>query len=76
MNVRLAGVAVLVAVPDSLGFRLDSMYIQIIAYTSTTISSVACTHLGDASGFTLLHGPETTAFNTNRYTTRIVKDYL
>ena len=37
-------VAVLVAVLDSLGFGLDSMYIQIIAYTSTTISSVACTH--------------------------------
>ena len=36
-------VAVLVAVSDSLGFGSDSMYIQIIAYTSTTISSVACT---------------------------------
>ena len=36
-------VAVLVAVLDSLGFRSDSMYIHIIAYTSTTISSVAHT---------------------------------
>ena len=68
-------VAVLVAVPDFLGFRLDSMYIQIIAYTSTTISSVAHTHLGDESGFALLYGPEATAFDTNRYTTRIVKDF-
>ena len=55
----LTVVAVQVAVVDSLGFRSDSMYIHIIAYTSTTISSVAHTHLGDESGFTLLHGPET-----------------
>ena len=45
-SITLSGgvyVAVLVAVLDSLGFGLDSMYIQNIAYTSTTISSVAHT---------------------------------
>ena len=33
-----------VAVPGFHRFGSDSMYIQNTAYTSTTISSVACTH--------------------------------